>query len=58
MERIEESGRFEPSLGPDEVKPTLDHMDLMEADGDDELLDEPAEPEPGLDDLPEPDEEF
>lgn len=56
VERIEQSRRFEPSLGPDEVKPTLDHRDLMEADGDDERVDEPPEPE--LEDLPDPDEEY
>jgi hypothetical protein len=56
VRRIEESGRFEPTFGPGEVKPTLDHTELMENGGDDEIIEEPGEP--GLDDLPDADEEF
>lgn len=55
VERIEQSGRFEPTLGPDEVKPTFG-PGLMEGEGDEELMDDPEEP--GLGDLPDSDEGF
>lgn len=53
VERIETSGRFEPTLGPDEVKPTFGPGPLSE--DDEEIVEDPPESE--LEDLPDPEEE-
>ena len=52
VERIEMSGRFEPTLGPDEVKPTFGPEPL---EADEEIVEDPPETE--LEDLPDPEAE-